>query len=214
MNNSRLQRIPEHMAPQKGEVRLFENKLLERLSRISPQTVLMVYLPIIAFSVWKSFAVGVAASSFALLLLGGLLFWTLFEYTLHRYVFHFSPQGDFQERVIFLFHGVHHQFPNDKERLVMPVALSLFIAVVMFLVFYGIFNQHVWGFYTGFAVGYLGYDMTHYSIHHVRIPQNTWLKKLWRHHLDHHFRDANKAYGVSSPLWDHVFRTMQVTKKT
>ncbi len=213
MDNARLQRIPQHMAPQKGEIRLFESRILERLSRISPRTVLLVYLPLIMFSVWKNFAVGVNTSTFGLLVLSGLVFWTLFEYTLHRFVFHYSPRGVFQERLVFLFHGVHHQYPNDKDRLVMPVALSLLITFLIFLVFYAIFDEHVWGFFAGFMAGYLGYDMTHYSIHHVRIPQNPWLKKRWKHHLDHHFRDTSSGYGVSSSVWDRVFGTLQKQNK-
>jgi len=106
------------MAPQRGDVRIFENPVLERLSKISPLTVLAVYLPIIVFFIWKSFAIGIPAGVFFVLFLSGLAFWTLFEYFMHRYVFHFVPKGKFQERVSFIFHGVHHQYPNDKKRLV------------------------------------------------------------------------------------------------
>lgn len=209
MTQARLPRIPQHLAPQRGEITLFTNKILERLSRISPQTVLAVYLPMIVFSIWNSFTVGVGVTEFGLLILSGIFFWTLFEYVLHRYVFHFFPEGKFQERVQFLFHGVHHQYANDKDRLVMPVTLSLLIAVATFLLFKAIFGQQVWGFFAGFALGYLAYDMTHYCIHHVKTPQNAYFKKLWKHHMDHHYRDTNKGYGVSSALWDHVFGSMQ-----
>jgi sterol desaturase/sphingolipid hydroxylase (fatty acid hydroxylase superfamily) len=212
MNEARQQRIPPHLAPQKGEIRLFKNNILERLSRISPKTVLAVYLPMIVFATWQSFAVGVGTATFAVLFFSGIFFWTVFEYLLHRFVFHFFPEGEFQERIQFLFHGVHHQYPNDKDRLVMPVTLSLLIAVLLFLFFKAIFGEMVWGFFAGFALGYLAYDMTHYSIHHVRTPRNMYLKKLWKHHMDHHFRDTRKGFGVSSAMWDHVFATMQEHK--
>jgi sterol desaturase/sphingolipid hydroxylase (fatty acid hydroxylase superfamily) len=212
MNQARLQRIPPHLTPQKGEIILFRNRLLERLSRISPQTVLAVYLPMLAFSIWKSFAINVGVTMFGVLFFSGIIFWTLFEYVLHRYVFHFFPEGGFQERVQFLFHGVHHQYPNDKDRLVMPVTLSLLIAVVLFLLFRGIFGELVWGFFAGFILGYLAYDMTHYSIHHARTPKNAYFRKLWKHHMDHHYRDTNKGYGVSSAAWDHVFGSLQEQK--
>jgi len=212
MKESRPERIPPHLAPQEGDIRLFKSSLMERLSRITPKTVLAVYLPIIAFSIWKSFSLDVGTSSFVVLFLSGVLFWTLFEYTLHRYLFHFFPKTPFQQRAQFLFHGVHHQYPNDKDRLVMPVALSLFIAMVVFIVLNAIFGLLVWGFYSGFAVGYVMYDMMHYSIHHIRTPKSNMFKKLWKHHLDHHYRDTNKAYGVSTVLWDQVFSTMQTKK--
>jgi sterol desaturase/sphingolipid hydroxylase (fatty acid hydroxylase superfamily) len=212
MKVSQAKRIPSHMAPQNGEIRLFENALLERLSKISPVTVLAVYLPVIILAIWKSFTVGITAGPFAALFLSGFAFWTLFEYFFHRYVFHFTPRGDFQERISFLFHGVHHQYPNDKKRLVMPIALSLVIALLLFVIFGVIFGQWVWAFWSGFGLGYLFYDMTHYSIHHFKRPQTKWLKNLWKSHIDHHYRDSKKGYGVSSPFWDRVFGTRQAPK--
>jgi 4-hydroxysphinganine ceramide fatty acyl 2-hydroxylase len=212
MTATRAERIPGHMTPRKGEVRLFKNPMLERLSKISPVTVLAVYLPLIIHGVWKSFAVGIPAGTFFALFLSGFAFWTLFEYFFHRYVFHFSPRGDFQERVSFLFHGVHHQYPNDKKRLVMPITLSLLIAVLLFALFSALFGAWTWAFSSGFALGYVAYDMTHYSIHHFKRPQAKWLKNLRKSHLDHHFRDSSKGYGVSSSFWDRVFGTMQAQK--
>lgn len=212
MKVTQEERIPSHMAPQKGAIRLFKNGLLERLSKISPVTVLCVYLPLIALSVWKSFNVGVTAGVFAALFIFGLAFWTLFEYFFHRYVFHFTPRGPVQERISFLFHGVHHQYPNDKKRLVMPITLSLLIALLLFALFSAVFGDSVWSFWAGFMLGYLAYDMTHYSIHHFKAPEIPWIKNIWKSHIDHHFRDSNKGYGVSSPLWDHVFGTLQASK--
>ena len=208
MKATREERIPNHMAPQKGEVRLFKNPLLEQLSKISPLTVLAVYLPLIIFAVWKSFSIGVSAGTFLALFLAGLAVWSLFEYFFHRYVFHFTPQGAFQERVSFLFHGVHHQYPNDKKRLVMPIALSLLIGVLLFMLSWPLFGALVWAYSAGFAVGYLAYDMTHYSIHHFKHPQAKWFKSLWKSHLDHHYRDSSKGYGVSSSFWDRIFGTI------
>ncbi len=207
MKADKPQRIPEYMAPQQGDIRLFKNEFLERLSKISPITVLAVYLPIIVFSVWKSFDVGVTSSSFAGLFFAGFIFWTLFEYIFHRFVFHFVPRGALQERISFLFHGVHHQYPNDKQRLVMPITLSLLIAVVLLLLFSALFGQLVWAFFAGFLFGYLAYDMIHYSIHHFKKPGPKWLGNIWKSHLDHHFRDSSKGYGVSSPLWDKIIGT-------
>lgn len=213
MNATRAERIPEHMAPQKGDIRLFENNLLERLSKISPVTVLAVYTPVIIFATWKSFSIGIPAGTFIALFLFGLAVWTLFEYLFHRFVFHFTPKGPVQERISFLFHGVHHQYPNDKKRLVMPISLSLIIGVALFLLSAPLFGDWMWAYSAGFAVGYLAYDMTHYSIHHFKPPNSRFFKAVWKSHLDHHFRDANKGYGVSSPVWDHVFRTVQPKKK-
>lgn len=214
MKASQAERIPEHMSPQKGAIRLFKNPLLERLSKISPATVAAVYLPIIIFFIWKSFAIGTPLGTFVVLFICGFAFWTLFEYILHRYVFHFPPKGDFQKRISFLFHGVHHQYPNDKKRLVMPITLSLAVAVLLLSLTWVLFGTWTWAYSAGFTTGYLAYDMTHYSIHHFKRPKTKWLKNLWKSHIDHHYRDSNKGYGVSSAFWDRVFGTLQAPKSS
>jgi len=213
MKPSKTDRIPEHMAPQKGDIRLFKNPVLERLSKISPVTVLAVYLPIIVFFVWKSFAIGIPVGTFVVLFIAGFAFWTLFEYFFHRYVFHFTPKGDVQKRISFLFHGVHHQYPNDKKRLVMPITLSLAVAVLLLSLTWLLYGTWTWAYSAGFTVGYLAYDMTHYSIHYFKPPNIQFLKNVWKSHIDHHYRDSTKGYGVSSAFWDRVFGTLQKPKK-
>jgi sterol desaturase/sphingolipid hydroxylase (fatty acid hydroxylase superfamily) len=60
--------------------------------------------------------------------------------------------------------------------------------------------------FAGLLIGYLFYDMLHYATHHLPMKKGVWLF-LKRYHLRHHFQDDHAGYGVSSPLWDHVFRT-------
>ena len=174
---------------------------------------LAVYLPIIIFFIWKSFSIDIPAGTFVILFLAGLAFWTLFEYFFHRYVFHFIPKGELQKRISFLFHGVHHQYPNDKKRLVMPITLSLAVAVLLLSITWLLFGTWTWAYSAGFTTGYLAYDMTHYSIHHFKAPNIKFLKRVWKSHIDHHFRDSTKGYGVSSAFWDRVFGTLQKPKK-
>ena len=59
----------------------------------------------------------------------------------------------------------------------------------------------------GFMVGYASYLYIHYAIHIIKPPKN-FLNVIWKHHNLHHFVDSEGAFGVSSPFWDHVFRTM------
>ena len=61
-----MQRIPPHLTPQKGEIILFSNSLLERLSRVSPRTVLAVYVPMIVLAIWQSYSVGLDSTRFSL----------------------------------------------------------------------------------------------------------------------------------------------------
>ena len=68
-------------------------------------------------------------------------------------------------------------------------------------------GNYAFAFFPGFVVGYLGYVFTHFAIHKFRKPKN-FLGYVWDHHNLHHFKHDDKAFGVSSPLWDYVFGTM------
>jgi sterol desaturase/sphingolipid hydroxylase (fatty acid hydroxylase superfamily) len=204
----RSQTIPPHLAPQRGDLVMFpNNRLLERLSRISPGTVLAVFVPAAAVSFYLGIRSGEGVLPSAGLFLAGMVFWSLFEYFFHRFVFHFYPEGDFQTRLQFTMHGVHHQYPNDKDRLVMPVTVSIPLSILLLLLFRWILGDWVWGFFSGFIAGYLVYDMMHYAIHHAQGFKTPLLRQIRNHHLAHHFRDTRRGFGVSSPFWDAVFRT-------
>ena len=60
--------------------------------------------------------------------------------------------------------------------------------------------------FAGFIAGYLVYDYTHFHLHH-HVPKTAAGKQLREQHMRHHFQDHRYGYGVSSPLWDIVFRT-------
>jgi sterol desaturase/sphingolipid hydroxylase (fatty acid hydroxylase superfamily) len=198
--------IPDHLKPNPGATVMFSNGLLERLSKISPIIVLGIYIPLSGYALWLASAVSDPAEIIGLVFFG-FLFWTLFEYVFHRSVFHFWPKGKFQSWLQFTIHGVHHQYPHDKDRLVMPVTISLLIAGLLFWLFYATLGQPAYAFTAGFMLGYLFYDMMHYSIHNFDTPNNKLGQLIWRHHLAHHFLDTGNGYGVSTPVWDYVFGT-------
>jgi sterol desaturase/sphingolipid hydroxylase (fatty acid hydroxylase superfamily) len=200
--------IPEHLSPRQGELIMFENnRFLERMSRIRPTTVLAVYLPIIAFAVYLSITGGAGMLLTLGLILAGAIFWTIFEYFFHRYFFHFNATTPMQHQVLFTIHGVHHQYPNDKDRLVMPISVSIPLAVLFGLLFVSTMGDMGWGFFAGFGVGYVSYDMIHYAVHHVQKSNFALFRKIRRHHMAHHYRDTRQGFGVSSYFWDWVFRT-------
>ncbi len=187
-------------------VRLFRNPVLESLSHIHPATPLVVYVPVmIYFGVqavaelgWLP-ALGAAA--------GGLLLWTFVEYWFHRCLFHYEPKSRWAQNLHFLMHGVHHAYPQDSTRLVMPLPVSVPLAILFFLLFRFLFPGYHTAIFVGFALGYVLYDSMHFAIHHFPM-RNRLARSLKRHHLRHHFTDEHTGYGVSSPLWDHVFRTL------
>jgi dihydroceramide fatty acyl 2-hydroxylase len=194
--------------------RMFESDFLERFSRIHPATVFVVWIPFAIFFLARS-ALRHDVGGLGILgaFLGGLFTWTFAEYVLHRWVFHWTNETSWGKRVHFLLHGVHHQCPKDSDRLVMPLLTSAPLAVIFYSLFYFTMGRAVAEpFFAGFVIGYLFYDGTHYFVHHF-TPTSRWGKFLRRHHLTHHFADHDGGFGVSSPLWDHVFRTLPSKKK-
>jgi sterol desaturase/sphingolipid hydroxylase (fatty acid hydroxylase superfamily) len=193
---------------------MFESDFLERFSRIHPATVFTVWIPVTAFFLGRAvlrhdLALLTIAGAFA----GGVFTWTLAEYVLHRWVFHWTNDTPWGKRIHFLLHGVHHDFPNDKDRLVMPLLTSVPLAVLFYTLFHVTLGHSLGDpFFAGFTLGYMFYDGTHYFVHHF-APKSRWGKLLRRHHMTHHFADHDGGFGVSSPLWDYVFQTLPAKKK-
>ena len=192
---------------------MFENELLEKFSRIHPITPFVVYVPLLSYVTWRSYERGLPLIAFFTVGFAGFFAWTLTEYLLHRSIFHWTNDTAFGRRFHFLAHGVHHDYPNDSDRLVMPLLTSVPLAVIFYTLFYFAFGmRYAEPLYVGFGIGYLLYDGTHYAVHHFK--QSTRIGKyIKRHHMLHHHMDHDGGFGVSSPLWDIVFRTMPQVKK-
>lgn len=185
---------------------MFKNPLFEALSKVPFYVPLIVYIPVIAYFFWASVTVN-GFLVFLLHLFLGLLIWTLTEYVLHRFVFHFYPSSEWGKRIHFIFHGVHHDYPNDAQRLVMPPSASIPLATAFYFLFRWLLPVEMLdGFFGGFILGYLFYDMTHYMLHHAQFKSGIW-KKIKQHHMLHHYDDSTKGYGVTSDLWDRIFRS-------
>jgi sterol desaturase/sphingolipid hydroxylase (fatty acid hydroxylase superfamily) len=188
---------------------MFETPLIERFSRIHPVTPFVFWLPTLGYLGWRAAMVdGVGVASMAGLTLLGVLVWTFTEYTLHRWVFHYSGPRPWQRRMFFVLHGVHHDFPQDADRLVMPLGASIPLGVAFYALFRVAFGPALAGpLFVGLGLGYLAYDGTHFAVHHFRMGSRVgrWLK---RYHMIHHHTGIDARYGVSSPLWDWVFGTM------
>jgi sterol desaturase/sphingolipid hydroxylase (fatty acid hydroxylase superfamily) len=192
---------------------MFESRLLDSLSRVHPTVPIAIFLPaILALLSWSLSSRSVIAT--LALAVGGYALWTLFEYWLHRIVFHFEPEQGLGARMHWIIHGVHHDHPNDPLRLVMPPAVSVPLAALVFAVLYLIFGAgYAPGLGAGFFTGYLAYDMTHYYLHHFR-PRGRIGRMLRERHMRHHFQDETKGFGISAPYWDEVFRTSSKERRS
>jgi len=138
-------------------IRMFKNDLFENLSKVHYFVPLIVYVPIIGFLVWKSFTdVHMDFLHFIGWAVIGLFLWTITEYIMHRWVFHFYPKSKIGKRIHFIFHGVHHDYPNDAKRLVMPPSASIPMALALYFLFlYLLPDGTIFAFYAGFLAGYL-----------------------------------------------------------
>lgn len=136
----------------------------------------------------------------------GLIFWTLFEYILHRYIFHlkFSIPG---LKIFNRDHLNHHRDLHfSKIHFLDPFQGSLVILLI-WIVFYLVINSQSFVFMSGFTFGYICYVLIHRAIHKTTESIGI-IKKLKKHHLTHHTKYPNKAFGVSNTFWDWVFGTL------
>ena len=194
--------------PRRRSIQVFRNPLIDRwLARAHPAFPAIFFGPAgvgaLAASWWFLGLAGAGAA-----FLGGWMAFSLFEYALHRFVFHkVFPDTRAGQIAWFMAHGYHHTYPTDPDRLVMPPLGSVPL-VAMFLAAYllALGPGAGLGALAGTLAGYIVYDSMHYLMHHrpPRTAVGAWLR---RYHNLHHHVDEPTRYGVSSPVWDLVFRT-------
>lgn len=192
----------------KGTRQLFDNRVLERLTRTP------FYVPVSLYYVIGAATLFYAATAPEIpfgriwwMFPAGMFLFTLVEYFIHRFVFHFEAKSPAGEQVKYHIHGIHHEYPRDKDRLVMPPVMSMVISAGFLGIFKWMFGASGWLFFGGFVSGYSTYLMVHYAVHAWRPPSN-FLRVLWTHHALHHYSDPEGAFAVSFPFWDRVFGTL------
>jgi len=197
-----------HRTPSRETARMFESDLLEKFSRVHPATPALLYLPVVLTSIVLALRVeGHGFGRVALELIFGYVLWTLFEYWAHRLLFHLTVVGPKTARIQFIIHGVHHDYPWDEDRLVIPAGASLLLCVLTYAAFHSIFGVgNMYGPFGGFVLGYVLYDELHWYVH-ARTPTTRFTRWLRREHFLHHFKQPGTRFGVSCPWLDYVFGT-------
>ncbi len=121
----------------------------------------------------------------------GVLGWTLAEYWIHRIVFHGSTPFE-------PMHEMHHVLPKEL------IGIASWITFAAFAAIWWLLGS---SFCAGFMLGYLGYCVIHVRMHHGnRRRFSRYVGYMFEHHAGHH-RGGAGNFGVSSPVWDFVFRT-------
>ena len=117
----------------KGQAQLFNNGYLEMLTKTHPLVIWGLYLPLALGSMYySSVALNDPLWKIVLIFIAGHDYWTLFEYSMHRFIFHHMAESERAKKIIYVLHGNHHHYPRDKERLFMPPVPSLILASVIF----------------------------------------------------------------------------------
>src|SRR5438876_8777089 len=104
--------LKTHISDKNETVRMFKSGFMEFFSHSHPLIPALLYLPVVGFMFYLSFA----KEHFPIFAVGGLFLvglvaWTLLEYFIHRYVFHHRSPSQWSDRFHFIVHGSHHDYP-------------------------------------------------------------------------------------------------------
>ena len=199
-------RVADWSRPQAGRAPMFDETVLERLSVAHPAVPFAVYAPAGVWFLYRAWATGFDVWTLVVAYVLGLLVWSLVEYAAHRGSFHHTPTTPWQVAYGYVVHGIHHAYPEDSRRWVMPLVVTLPTAGLLYAVFTLALGRAGVPVFAGFIHGYLTYDLLHYFMHRGRMPTPIG-RFLRQYHLAHHYKSPDRHFGVSSPLWDVIFRT-------
>lgn len=192
-------------------IRLFRSGFLERLTVISGPVFMSIWailLPAIAVMG----AVSAATLWAPALIIAGLIFWTVTEYVLHRFVFHFETESQLMQRMVFIIHGNHHADPNDPLRNLMPPIVSIPVGCAIWAMCLWAFGPVGTWVLLGFMTGYVAYDLVHYACHQWPM-KGAFTRMLKSHHMRHHHVHVHGNYAITGMIWDRVLATRILSVK-
>src|SRR5436190_2194251 len=100
----------------KGQAQLFKNPWLEMLTKTHPLVIWGMYTPVIIYMLYYSGnSLGFTTTWILLTFLGGMFFWTLFEYIAHRFLFHMIANSGRAKKFVYTLHGNHHHYKNEHN---------------------------------------------------------------------------------------------------
>ena len=189
-------------------VRIFNNNFLEKFSLVNWYTPFIFWIPASLFLFINNIRMyNLLPREYFVIFILGVLTWTLAEYLIHRYLFHYRCRSKLGKKIVYIMHGNHHEDPGDPLRGVMPIIPAAFYLSILYGMFYLIIPiECLDAFFSSFIIGYLMYDGAHFYTHHAK-PKTRVGKYLRKMHLIHHVRD-DIIFGISSPLWDYLFGTI------
>ena len=193
--------------PNQTSPRLFRNKFLEYLTKAHPIVIDTMYIILGYFLInhyYQHHSQNIL--QIAIIFTIGFFTWTFFEYMMHRFLYHDRKDASYNNKFNYLFHGIHHEYPSDRSRVVLPVIPSLAFAAVFFTFFWLTLGKYAFVFGAGFLIGYITYMTIHYAVHKYPTPKR--FSFWWNFHNIHHYQQHDRAFGVTNPFWDMLFGTM------
>ena len=132
----------------------------------------------------------------------GVLLWSLLEYWVHRALHaRNAPVLDHAHRVLRRAHVAHHQHPKAA-----PGGTLYSTSIILFLIGLAMFAPAIKTVILGFVVGYFLFIVLHHAEHHGW--NLSLVDGLAEHHHRHHHARPRGCFGVSTTLWDRIFRTL------
>jgi len=129
---------------------------------------------------------------------GGVFCWTFFEYFIHRFMMHGKEKKAYHKSLHFHHHVTGTIFTSQVKRIlyslgaIILTGLSIFFSSYLFLI-------------AGIATGLSLYSYMHVLLH--KPWASKWIGGLQKFHMQHHFGQTEKCFGVTNTLWDKVFNT-------
>ncbi|KAG8437309.1 hypothetical protein GDO86_008133 [Hymenochirus boettgeri] len=192
-------------------IRLFHSDFVESCSKTAWYIVLAVWAPVVFYLSWYCLTELAKGNTILFSSITKVMFWTLMEYGIHRFVFHMNPPASnyYLITLHFMLHGQHHKAPFDSSRLVFPPVPASIVIIPLYIVLQKILPVPVGlSIFVGGLFGYVVYDMTHYYLHYGCPRKGSYLAWLKSYHVRHHFEHQKSGFGITSTLWDRPFKTL------
>ena len=129
---------------------------------------------------------------------GGVFCWTFIEYFIHRFMMHGKEKKEYHKSLHFHHHVTGTIFTSQVKRIlyssgaVILIGLSIFFTSYLFLI-------------AGIATGLSLYSYMHVWLH--KPWASKWIGGLQKFHMQHHFGQTEKCFGVTNTWWDRIFNT-------
>ena len=178
----------------------------------SIQTYLILAAISIGLTFWLADGLGGPLAAVATV----LVLYPLVEYLIHRWLLHSTLlyKSALTAKVWKRIHYDHHQNPHDLSVLFGALYTTLPTILIITLPLGWVIAGPA-GSTAALAAGLLvfaGYEFCHCVQHLPFTPANKWLRNIKKRHLAHHFHSEQGNYGITSSLWDRIFRRSTISR--